>query len=181
MECREAIPEIVECARARFEPGAALTRLYPSGAAAVAAALLSVLSAGDELLMTDSAYGPTRAFCDTMLKRFGVTTIYYDPLVGAGIAALFTDKTRAIFLESPGTHTFEVFPEPEGCRLEHRVEIVPAGLSRLGWPLIFGPLHDALAEDAVDNAVRVLGEAREPNQWSVYVRALRGFANLFGR
>ncbi len=80
-----------------------------------------------------------------------------------------------------GTHTFEVFPEPEGCRLEHRVEIVPTGFSRLGWPLIFGPLHDALAEDAVDSAVRVLGETRKPNQWSAYVRALRGFASLFGR
>src|SRR5205085_1075715 len=60
-----------------LEPGAALTRLYPSGAAAVAGALLSVLAAGDELLMVDSAYGPTRAFCDTVLKRYGVTTRYY--------------------------------------------------------------------------------------------------------
>ena len=74
-----------------LEEGAALTRLYPSGSAAIAAALLSVLSAGDELLMTDSAYGPTRAFCDTVLKRFGVTTTYYDPLIGAGIAELIGD------------------------------------------------------------------------------------------
>ncbi len=98
-----------------LEPGAALTRLYPSGAAAVAGALLSVLAAGDELLMTDSAYGPTRAFCDNMLKRFGVTTTYYDPMIGAGIAALITDRTRAIFLESPGTHTFEVQDIPAIC------------------------------------------------------------------
>lgn len=98
-----------------LEPGAALTRLYPSGAAAVAGALLSVLSAGDELLMVDSAYGPTRAFCDTVLRRYGVTTRYYDPLVGAGIAGLIGGKTRAIFLESPGTHSFEVQDVPAIC------------------------------------------------------------------
>ncbi len=97
---QEAITEL--------EPGAALTRLYPSGAAAVAGALLSVLAAGDELLMVDSAYGPTRGLCDTVLKRYGVTTRYYDPMIGAGIADLIGEKTRAIFLESPGTHTFEV-------------------------------------------------------------------------
>jgi cystathionine beta-lyase len=98
-----------------MEAGAALTRLYPSGAAAVAGALLSVLSAGDELLMVDSVYGPTRAFCDTVLKRFGVATRYYDPLLGAGIADLIGEKTRAIFLESPGTHTFEVQDVPAIC------------------------------------------------------------------
>ncbi|HYD11532.1 MAG TPA: cystathionine beta-lyase [Allosphingosinicella sp.] len=98
-----------------LEEGAALTRLYPSGSAAVAGALLSVLAAGDELLMVDSAYGPTRAFCDTVLRRFGVTTHYYDPLLGAGIADLIGEKTRAIFLESPGTYTFEVQDVPAIC------------------------------------------------------------------
>lgn len=98
-----------------LEPGAALTRLYPSGAAAVAGALLSVLAAGDELLMVDSAYGPTRGFCDTILRRYGVTTRYYDPMIGAGIADLIGDKTRTIFLESPGTHSFEVQDVPAIC------------------------------------------------------------------
>ncbi|MDQ4088177.1 MAG: cystathionine beta-lyase [Pseudomonadota bacterium] len=98
-----------------MEPGAAMTRLYPSGSAAVAAALLSVLGAGDELLMVDSAYGPTRSLCDTVLKRFGVTTRYYDPLVGGGIAELIADSTRAVFMESPGTHTFEVQDVPAIC------------------------------------------------------------------
>ncbi|MGZ8312123.1 MAG: cystathionine beta-lyase [Allosphingosinicella sp.] len=98
-----------------LEPGAAMTRLFPSGAAAVAVALLSVLQAGDELLMVDSAYGPTRALCENMLRRFGVTTRYYDPLAGADIAGLVGEKTRAIFLESPGTHTFEVQDVPAIC------------------------------------------------------------------
>ena len=98
-----------------LEPGAAATRLYPSGAAAVAGALLAVLQAGDELLMVDSAYGPTRALCEGLLKRFGVTTVYYDPMIGAGIAELIGEKTRAVFLESPGTHTFEVQDVPTIC------------------------------------------------------------------
>jgi cystathionine beta-lyase len=98
-----------------LEPGAAMTRLYSSGSGAVAGALLSVLEAGDELLMVDSAYGPTRALCDTVLKRLGVTTRYYDPLVGAGIAELIGKKTRAVFMESPGTHSFEVQDVPAIC------------------------------------------------------------------
>lgn len=98
-----------------LEPGASATKLYPSGAAAVAAALLAVLEAGDELLMVDSTYGPTRGLCDSVLKRFGVTTRYYDPLIGAGIADMIGDKTRAIFLESPGSLTFEVQDVPGIC------------------------------------------------------------------
>jgi cystathionine beta-lyase len=100
-----------------MEPGASLTRLFPSGSAAVAAGLLTVLEAGDELLMADSCYGPTRAFCNTVLKRYGVATRYYDPMVGEGIAELIGDRTRAIFLESPGTHTFEVQDVPGICRV----------------------------------------------------------------
>jgi cystathionine beta-lyase len=98
-----------------LEPGAAGTMLYPSGLAAVTAALLSVLSAGDELLMTDSVYGPTRRFCDSFLKRYGIATVYYDPLAGAGIAELIGERTRAIFLESPGSLTMEVQDVPAIC------------------------------------------------------------------
>ena len=95
-----------------LEPGAAGTMLYPSGVAAIAGALLAVLNPGDELLMVDSAYDPTRAFCTHVLAPMGVTTRYYDPLAGADVAALFTDKTRAIFLESPGSLTMEVQDVP---------------------------------------------------------------------
>lgn len=91
-----------------LEPGSEGTLLYPSGVAAVTTALMSVLNPGDELLMVDSAYEPTRAFCDGILKRYGVTTRYYDPMIGAEIATLLNDRTRAIFLESPGSLTFEV-------------------------------------------------------------------------
>lgn len=72
-----------------------------------------------------------------------------------------------------GTHTFEVFDEAQGCRLEHRVEIELEGTARLLWPLVFGPLHDALAEDAVDRAVFALGGQRPPNVWGWWVSLLR--------
>jgi cystathionine beta-lyase len=95
-----------------LEPGAEGTFLYPSGVAAIAAALLSVLSPGDELLLTDSAYDPTRSLALGFLQRFGITTRFYDPLIGGGIADLIGPATRAIFMESPGSLTFEVQDVP---------------------------------------------------------------------
>ncbi|MCI4661333.1 MAG: cystathionine beta-lyase [Neomegalonema sp.] len=84
------------------------TRLCSSGLTAVTGPLLSYLSAGDHLLMVDSVYGPTRRFCEGTLRRMGIETTYYDPLIGEGIAALIRPNTRVIFLESPGSWTFEV-------------------------------------------------------------------------
>ena len=99
-----------------MEPGAAGTKLYPSGVAAIATALMAVLQPGDELLMVDTAYEPTRAFCRRLLSDWGVTVRYYDPLIGAGIEELFTERTRAVFMESPGSLTFEVQDVPAICR-----------------------------------------------------------------
>ena len=98
-----------------LEPGAAGTALYPTGLAAITGALMSVLSTGDELLVTDSVYGPTRRFCDTILKRLGIATRYHDPLLGGEIAGLMGDNTRAILLESPGSQTMEVQDVPAIC------------------------------------------------------------------
>ena len=101
-----------------LEPGAAGTRLFPSGSAAVSIALTSVLSPGDELLMVDSAYGPTRHFCDRELKRLGIATRYYDPVATLEeLAAMISDKTRTIFMESPGSLTFEVQDVPAICAM----------------------------------------------------------------
>jgi cystathionine beta-lyase len=78
-----------------------------SGLAAITGALLAFLKAGDHLLMTDSAYFPTRKFCD-VLAGFGVETTFYDPLIGGGITALLRPNTRVVFTESPGSLTFEM-------------------------------------------------------------------------
>lgn len=91
----------------------------PSGLAAVAVALLAALKAGDHVLVTDSCYGPTRRFCDRMLRRYGIETSYYDPLVGAGIAELMKPNTRAVYLESPGSYTFEVQDFPAIAKAAH--------------------------------------------------------------
>lgn len=95
-----------------LEPGAEATLLYPSGVAAIATALLAVLEPGDQLLLADSVYDPTRNLAAGMLKRFGIETVFYDPMIGAGIAALCTERTKAIFMESPGSLTFEVQDVP---------------------------------------------------------------------
>ena len=92
---------------------------YPSGLAAVAGALLAVVKAGDHVLMTDSCYGPGRQFCETFLKRMGVETTFYDPLAGAGIAALMRPNTTAVYTESPGSHTFEVQDIPAIAKAAH--------------------------------------------------------------
>src|SRR5205085_10117294 len=75
-------------------PACAGVALLPSGLAAISTALLAVLRAGDHLLVTDSAYQPTRKFCDSVLSRYGIATTYYDPLIGGGIAALMQPNTR---------------------------------------------------------------------------------------
>jgi cysteine-S-conjugate beta-lyase len=92
--------------------GGHFTRLAPSGLAAVATALLAFLGSGDHLLMSDAVYGPTRGFVTGTLARFGVTTEFYDPLIGAGIAELIRPNTRMIYVESPGSRTMEVQDVP---------------------------------------------------------------------
>jgi len=99
--------------------GATRTLFVPSGLNAVATAILSVCGSGDHLLVADSCYAPSRVFCDKTLKRFGVETTYYDPLVGDGIETLFRPNTRAVFCESPGSLTFEVQDIPAIARVAH--------------------------------------------------------------
>ena len=88
--------------------GAAGTVLAPSGVTAISLSLLTYLSVGDEVLITDSVYEPTRNFANSILARMGITARYFDPRIGGGIADLVTEKTRAVFLESPGSLTFEI-------------------------------------------------------------------------
>ena len=120
-----------------LEPGAAGTRLYPSGVAAIASALLSVLGPGDQLLMVDNTYGPTRNLCDTLLKRYRIETVYYDPLIGAGIEGLIGSNTRAIFLESPGSLTFEVQDVPAICTVARRRGLTTLIDNTWATPLLF--------------------------------------------
>jgi cystathionine beta-lyase len=93
------------------EGGAGVT-LAPSGLAACTLAILSTARNGGEVLVTDAVYRPTRKFCDRLLKRLGVRARYYPPRIGAGIADLITDATCCVYMESPGSLTFEVQDVP---------------------------------------------------------------------
>lgn len=106
-----AVQDALKQALVAIEGGAGAT-LAPSGLAACTLALIAVAKAGGELLVTDSVYGPTRKFCDTTLKRLGVRTHYFDPRIGAEITNLINSDTCGIFLESPGSITFEMQDVP---------------------------------------------------------------------
>ncbi len=123
-----------------MEPGAEGTLLYPSGVAAITSALLALLAPGDHLLMVDTAYEPTRQFCGGMLGRFGVETSYYDPLIGAGIAELIRPETKLIFLESPGSLTFEVQDVPAITRVARERGVVTMLDNTWATPLLFPAL-----------------------------------------
>lgn len=123
-----------------LEPEAHGTMLFPSGVAAVATALLSVLNPGDELLMVDSAYDPTRSFCDGFLRRYGVSTRYYDPTIGGGIESLINENCRAVFLESPGSLTFEVQDIPAIVEVANRHGLVTLIDNTWATPLLLPAL-----------------------------------------
>lgn len=93
--------------------------LLPSGLSAIATALMAVAGAGDHVLVTDSVYRPTRVFCNGVFKRMGVETTYYDPLIGADIAKLIKPNTRAVFVEAPGSQSFEMQDIPAIAEAAH--------------------------------------------------------------
>ena len=107
--CRKGTPTqwALEEAITELENGEG-TMLYPSGVVAITGAILSLVRAGDHILITDSAYEPTRTFSSGLLRQMGVEAEYYDPLIGGDIETLFRDNTRLVMTESPGSLTFEV-------------------------------------------------------------------------
>ena len=120
--------------------GSAGTILVPSGLAAVTVPFLAFLSSGDHALIVDSVYHPTRHFCDTMLKRLGVTVEYYDPMIGAGIEALIKPNTTLVHTEAPGSNTFEMQDIPAIAAAAHRHGAVVTMDNTWATPLYFRPL-----------------------------------------
>ncbi|MGX1354570.1 cystathionine beta-lyase [Bradyrhizobium elkanii] len=183
-------------------PQCAGVGLAPSGLAAISTTLLAVLKAGDHLLVCDNAYRPTRNFCDNMLKRYGIETSYFDPLVGAGIETLFKPNTRAVLIEAPGSQTFEM-PDVRAISavahargalmiddntwatplyhrsLEQGVDIsMQAGTKYIGGhsDIMFGTIAaNAKAWPLIQEAIRLLGVCAGPDD--VYL-ALRGVRTL---
>jgi cystathionine beta-lyase len=112
-----------------------------SGLAAIAGALTALLKSGDHVLVADSCYGPTRRFCDEQLKRNGVASTYYDPSIGAGIADLFTPETRLVYVESPGSLTFEMQDVPAIAAVAHARGALVVMDNTWGTPLFFKPFE----------------------------------------
>ncbi len=110
-----------------------------SGLAAVTAPMMAFLKSGDHLLMVDSVYQPTREFCDGTLTRFGIDTTYYDPLIGASIGELIRPNTQLVFLESPGSQTFEVQDVPAIAAVGRRRGITTMIDNTWATPLYFKP------------------------------------------
>jgi len=108
----------LQAAIATLEGGHAALAV-PSGLTATTLPLLALTQPGDHVLVTDSVYGPTRRFCELHLKRLGVEVSYYDPLLGGDLAREFRRNTRIVFVESPGSLTFDVQDVPAIAAVAH--------------------------------------------------------------
>lgn len=136
--------------------GAAGTVLVPSGLAAVTTAILATCDAGDRLLVPDNVYFPTRLFCQRTLKRLGVEAIFYDPLIGSGIASLTEGRRTHLLVEAPGSQTFEM---PDIAAIVTAVkEAGGRTLMDNTWatPLIFRPLEHGI-DLSVEAGTKYLG------------------------
>jgi cystathionine beta-lyase len=160
--------------------GADGTVLVPSGLAAVTLALMTAAGAGQHVLVTDSAYGPTRHFCDHLFKRMGVETQYYDPLIGADIAGLLRPNTAAVLVEAPGSQSFEMQDVPAIAASAHHYNPDICVIMDNTWatPLFFPP-HQRGVDLAVEAGTKylsghsdlLLGLVSANAQWHKRLRA----------
>jgi cysteine-S-conjugate beta-lyase len=134
-------------------------KLASSGYQAVTTAILAFAESGDHILVTDSVYEPTRQFCDHILKRLGVTTEYYDPLIGAGIEKLIRPNTRLIFTESPGSQTFEVQDIPAISRVARARNIWLLMDNTWASPLFFKPFEHGVDVSIQSGTKYLVGHA----------------------
>jgi cystathionine beta-lyase len=129
---------------------------FPSGLTACTMAILAYVAQGDHVLVPDSVYFPTRRFCRDTLPRYGVTTTFYDPRIGTEIEALFTPTTRVLFLESPGSHTFEMQDVPLLAAIAQRHGAVSIIDNTWATPLYFQPLKHGV-DVSVHAATKYIG------------------------
>ena len=169
----------------QIEPGAHGTVLYPSGVAAIAGSMLAVLRPGDRLLMSDNSYDPSRSMATGLLKRLGVETIFFDPLDLPAFEALFEDKVRAVWLESPGSLTMEVCDVPALARIARAHGAVSMIDNTWASPLGFAPLEHgcditvmSLSKHVGGHSDLMMGSASAGERW---YRALRRTAQELGQ
>jgi cysteine-S-conjugate beta-lyase len=126
-----------------------------SGVAALTTSLMAFLSTGDEVLVADCVYGPVRKFCDSTLKRLGVTTRYFDPAVGGAIAAMFGARTRVVMLEAPGSLTFEMQDVPAIAAACRRAGVISIIDNTWATPYFFRPLDHGV-DVSIQSATKYL-------------------------
>ncbi|MES2961854.1 MAG: cystathionine beta-lyase [Pseudomonadota bacterium] len=112
-----------------------------SGAAAINTALVAFLKQGDHMLLVDNVYSPTRSFADKFLKKLGIETTYYDPKIGEDIKKLIKKNTKVIFIESPGSLTFEVQDVPAICKVAKKMGVVTIVDNSWASGIYFKPLE----------------------------------------
>ncbi len=123
----------------RLEQGAG-SMVTSSGLAACTQSLLAFVGAGDHVLMPDNVYGPQRAFCESILRRFGVETTFYDPRIGSDIGVLIKANTRVVYTEAPGSLTFEMQDIPAIVEAAHARSALVIMDNTWAGPLYFKPL-----------------------------------------
>lgn len=136
--------------------GAEGTVLSPSGLGAIVLALLTTLKSGDNLLMPDSVYRPTRNFCRGLLEKMGITITYYDPMIGSDIESLIKSNTSTIFLESPGSQSFEVQDVPAITAVAKKYNIATIIDNTWATPLFFRA-HDMGCDLSLEAGTKYLG------------------------
>jgi cystathionine beta-lyase len=184
-------------------PQCAGVGLVPSGVSAITTALLSILKAGDHILLCDNVYRPTRNFCDGILARYGVETTYFDPLIGSDIGSLFRPNTRAVMVEAPGSQSMEMPDVPAIAAVAHArgalvvddntwatplfrraleqgVDIsIQAATKYIGGhsDIMFGTISaNAKAWPAIAEGIRLLGVCAGPDDVFLALRGLRTLA-----
>lgn len=167
-----------------LEPGAHGTVLYPSGVAAIAGALLAVLEPGDILLVADNSYDPSRAMAKGLLKRLGVEARFFDPLDLDAYRTAFCDRTRAVWLENPGSLTMEVCDIPAlaaEARTRGAVSLIDnTWATALGFPALEHGCDitvQALTKHVGGHSDLMMGAASAGERW---YRALRRTAQDLG-
>jgi cystathionine beta-lyase len=147
----------MESAIAALEgPQCAGVVLVPSGVSAITTALLSALRAGDHLLVIDSIYRPTRNFCNSLLSKYGIEVTYFDPLIGRGIASLFQPNTRAVFVEAPGSLSFEMPDIPAIAEVAHERGALVLNDNTWATPLYFRS-HEKGVDLVTQSATKYIG------------------------
>jgi cystathionine beta-lyase len=150
--------------------GGAGTALTSSGLSAITTAWTAVARAGDHVLVADTVYGPNRYFCDTLLAKWGVKVQYYDPTIGGGIVELFRPNTRAVFLESPGSLSFEMQDVPAIVAVARARRAITLLDNTWATPIYFRP-HDFGVDISIQAGTKYLGGHADANLGTISATA----------